>query len=219
MSMSQVQTCAECGRLLAVDASEPFCPACMLDGALLIGKAPRSRHQVPISERRFGDYELLNEIARGGMGVVYRARQISLDRVVAVKLILSGHYADEASVRRFRAEAEAAAQLQHANIVAIHEVGEADGQHFFSMAYVDGPNLADYAREQPVTARDAARLLKTIAEAIHYAHEHGIVHRDLKPSNILIDGTGAPWITDFGLAKRLSSHTELTVTGQVLGSP
>jgi WD40 repeat protein len=142
-----------------------------------------------------------------------------LDRIVAVKLILFGAYADEASVRRFRAEAAAAAQLQHPNIVAIHEVGEQDGQQFFSMAYVNGPNLSKYAREEPITARHAARLLQTIATAIHYAHEHGIVHRDLKPSNILIDPTGEPCITDFGLAKRLTSDAELTVTGQVLGSP
>lgn len=222
--MAEARICSDCGAPLTGDI-EGFCPQCMLEGALLLGKAPLAstihnpQSNIPVSERRFGDYELLDEIARGGMGVVYRARQISLDRIVAVKLILFGAYADEASVRRFRAEAAAAAQLQHPNIVGIHEVGEQDGQQFFSMAYVDGPNLSDYAREEPITARHAARSLQTIASAIHYAHEHGIVHRDLKPSNILIDPTGEPCITDFGLAKRLSSDAELTVTGQVLGSP
>jgi WD40 repeat protein/serine/threonine protein kinase len=214
----------------------------MLEGALQLGKVRSSNLKPQTSGKRFGDYELLDEIARGGMGVVYRARQISLDRVVAVKLILFGPYADETSVRRFNAEAAAAARLQHPNIVAIHEVGEEAGQHFFSMDCVEGRNLADDARERPRTARQSARLLQTIAKAIHYAHGQGIVHRDLKPSNILIDADDEPRITDFGLAKRLvgmratASHSisekntdivepvptddlSLTLTGQVLGSP
>src|SRR5262249_50099603 len=137
--------------------------------------------------RRFGDYELLEEIARGGMGVVYKARQLSLNRTVAVKMILSGEFARPEYVQRFKLEAEAAANLNHPNIVAIHEVGQQDGQHYFSMDYVPGQNLAELVRKGPLPARQAAAYLKTIAEAIHYAHQRGILHRDLKPSNVLID--------------------------------
>src|SRR5439155_13841473 len=135
--------------------------------------------------RRFGDYELLEEIARGGMGVVYRARQISLNRTVAVKMILVGQLASAADVKRFRAEAEAAANLQHPNIVTIHEVGEHDGQHYFSMDYVEGRSLADVIRANPLSAKQAAQVVKTVAEAVEYAHGRGVIHRDLKPSNIL----------------------------------
>jgi serine/threonine protein kinase/Tfp pilus assembly protein PilF len=175
--------------------------------------------------RPFGDYELVNEIARGGMGVVYRARQISLNRIVAVKVLLFGQFASDAFVKRFRAEAEAAASLRHTNIVGIYEVGEHEGQHYFSMELVEGPSLAQVARDQPLPARQAAQYLKTIAEAVDYAHQRGVLHRDLKPSNVLIDPGGQPRITDFGLAKRLSNsefgtrNSELTVTGQMLGSP
>src|ERR1041384_5151101 len=141
-------------------------------------------------------------------------------------MILAGPYARKESVRRFRAEAEAAASLQHPNIVAIHEVGEHEGQHYFSMDYVEGKNLAELVRVVPLSARHAAAYLKTISEGIHYAHQTGILHRDLKPSNVLIDQFDQPRITDFGLAKRLSSVSDLahansglTMTGQVLGSP
>jgi eukaryotic-like serine/threonine-protein kinase len=169
--------------------------------------------------RRFGDYELLEEIARGGMGVVYRARQVSLNRIVAVKVLLFGRFASDAFVKRFRAEAEAAASLRHPNIVAIHEVGEQDGQHYFSMEFVEGRSLHALVRDKPLSARQAARYLKSIAEAVEYAHCHGVLHRDLKPSNVLIDAGDQPRITDFGLAKRLTADSELTITGQVLGSP
>jgi WD40 repeat protein/tRNA A-37 threonylcarbamoyl transferase component Bud32 len=168
---------------------------------------------------RFGDYELLEEIARGGMGVVYKARQLSLNRIVAVKMILTGQLASGADVKRFRAEAEAAANLQHPNIVAIHEIGQHDGQHFFSMDYVEGQNLAEFIGQKPLPPKEAANYLKTIAEAIHYAHNHGILHRDLKPSNILIDPSGQPRVTDFGLARQMKGDSDLTVSGQVLGSP
>jgi tetratricopeptide (TPR) repeat protein/predicted Ser/Thr protein kinase len=167
----------------------------------------------------FGDCELLEEIARGGMGIVYRARQKSLDRIVAVKMILSGQFAGKDEVLRFRAEAESAARLQHPNIVRIHETGEHDGQPYFSMDYVEGGNLAALVREKPLPAKRAAAYVKTIAEAIHYAHEHGILHRDLKPSNVLIDHADQPHVTDFGLAKRVTKESFLTVTGQVMGSP
>ncbi len=168
---------------------------------------------------RLGDYELLERIGQGGMGVVYRARQISLDRVVALKLLPLGQFAREDAMERFRAEASAAAGLQHPNIVAIHEVGEHEGQQYFSMDYVEGQTLADVARDKPLSAQRAATYLKTIAEAVHFAHEHGILHRDLKPSNILIDASDQPRVTDFGLAKRLTVDSDLTLTGQVLGSP
>ena len=174
-------------------------------------RAPRIRY--------FGDYELLEEIARGGMGVVYRARQVSLNRTVAVKTILAGQLASAADVERFRAEAQAAASLQHPNIVAIHEVGEQDGQQYFSMDYIQGRNLAEVVREGPLTARRAAGYLKLIAEAIHYAHQRGILHRDLKPSNVLLDLFDQPRVTDFGLAKQMKADSELTRSGQVLGSP
>src|SRR6185503_2339058 len=169
---------------------------------------------------RFGDYELLEEIARGGMGIVYRARQVSLDRIVAVKMLLAGVLAGKDFVQRFRTEAAAAASLQHVNIVAIHEVGFAEGQHFFAMDYVEGLTLAQLVVKGPLPARHAATYLKTVAEAIHFAHERNVLHRDLKPSNVLIDSaTNQPRLTDFGLAKRLEADTELTLTGQVLGSP
>ena len=176
--------------------------------------------------RRFGDYELLEEIARGGMGVVYKTRQISLNRTVAVKMILAGQFASAADVQRFRAEAEAVARLQHPNIVAIHEIGERDGQPYFSMEYVEGQNLGEVVGRTPLPPRQAAKYMQTIAEAMHYAHQHGILHRDLKPSNVLIDQNGQPRITDFGLAKRIHSdsqlstlNSQLTQSGQVLGSP
>src|SRR5207247_5412277 len=168
----------------------------------------------------FGDYELLEEIALGGMCIVYRARQVSLDRIVAVKMLLAGASAGKDFIQRFRTEAAAAASLQHVNIVAIHEVGFAAGQHFFAMDYVEGLTLAQLVAKGPLPARQAAAYLKAIAEAIHFAHERNVLHRDLKPSNVLIDSaTDQPRVTDFGLAKRLEAETEITLSGQVLGSP
>jgi serine/threonine-protein kinase len=140
-------------------------------------------HSAPGKVRYFGDYELLEEIARGGMGVVYRARQVSLNRIVAVKMLLFGRFSSDEFVKRFQSEAAAAASLHHPNIVAIHEIGEHEGQHYFSMDYVEGKNLADLVRDGPLPSRRAAAYLKTLAEAVHYAHEHGVLHRDLKPSN------------------------------------
>jgi len=169
--------------------------------------------------RYFGDYELLEEIAAGGMGIVYRARQVSLNRVVAVKMILKGTLAGEDDVKRFRAEAEAAANLQHPGIVAIHEVGLHEGQHYFSMDFVEGQSLAQLPRENPLSARQAAEYVRDAAEAVQYAHQQGTLHRDLKPSNILIDGQGRVRITDFGLAKRIEGDSDLTLTGQILGTP
>ena len=185
--------------------------------------------------RQFGDYVLIAEIARGGMGVVYKAKQERLNRIVAVKMILSGQLAGKEDVLRFYAEAEAAANLNHPGVVPIYEVGQNEGQHFFSMGFVDGPSLATLITEHPVEPNDAAIIAVQTAEAISYAHARGVIHRDLKPANVLLArlegsstnslGTqrcsryGQPKVTDFGLAKQISSRSELTATGQILGTP
>jgi tRNA A-37 threonylcarbamoyl transferase component Bud32 len=179
----------------------------------------QATERLPGKIRYFGDYELLEEIAAGGMGIVYKARQVSLSRIVAIKMMLKGTLATEDDVKRFRAEAEAAASLQHPAIVAIHEVGLHEGQHYFSMDYVDGKSLAEVPREQPLSARQAAEYVRDAAEAVHYAHQQGTLHRDLKPSNILIDCQGRVRITDFGLAKKIAGDSDLTLTGQILGTP
>ena len=169
--------------------------------------------------RYFGDYELLEEIAAAAWASSIRPGSVSLNRIVAVKMILKGTLAREDDVKRFRAEAEAAASLQHPDIVAIHEVGLHEGQHYFSMDFVDGQSLAELPREQPLSARQAAEYVRDAAEAVHYAHQQGTLHRDLKPSNILIDRQGRVRITDFGLAKRIEGNSDLTLTGQILGTP
>ena len=166
----------------------------------------------------FGDYELLAEVARGGMGVVFKARQKSLGRTVALKMILAGQLASPADVQRFRNEAAAAAQLDHSSIVPIYDIGECQGQHYYAMAYVAGSNLQQRVKQGPFLPHEAAELVSRIADAVHFAHEKGIVHRDLKPQNILLDGDGQPKVTDFGLAKRLEGDG-LTMTGDVLGTP
>ena len=176
-------------------------------------------HQSEATPGRFGDYDLLNEIDRGGMGIVYRARQIQANRVVALKMILAGKFASKKELRRFYCEAEAAARLDHPNIVPIYEIGEHDGHPFFTMAYVDGPNLATRIAQGPLAQREAAVLVREITAAIEYAHQRGIVHRDLKPANILLNRNGQTRITDFGLAKRIGDQNELTVTGDVVGTP
>jgi serine/threonine protein kinase len=169
--------------------------------------------------RYFGDYELLEEIARGGMGVVFKARQATLNRIVAVKMILAGSFAGREDVERFHTEAEAAAQLDHPGIVPIYEVGQHDGQHYFSMGFVEGQSLSKKVTEGPLPPKEAAEIVKAVAEAVQYAHDKGIIHRDLKPGNILLDKNGKPKVTDFGLAKLTESGSDLTGTGQVLGTP
>jgi eukaryotic-like serine/threonine-protein kinase len=169
--------------------------------------------------RNLGDYELFEEIGRGGMGAVYRARQASLNRMVAVKVLLGGQFANETFLKRFRREAEAAASLNHPGIVSIYEVGEQEGQPYFSMELIEGRSLAELTRDSPLPARRAVQLIKAIAEAVHFAHERRLLHRDLKPSNVLVDASDAPHITDFGLAKRFEGDADLTLTGQVLGTP
>lgn len=171
------------------------------------------------SVRYFGDYELLEEIARGGMGVVFKARQVNLNRIVALKMILSGQFASVKDVQRFHAEAEAAAQLDHPGIVPIFEIGEQSGQHYFSMAYIEGESLAQRITKGPLPPKEAAELVRKICDAIAYAHDCSVIHRDLKPANILIDAGGQPRVTDFGLAKRTEERSDLTGTGQILGTP
>jgi serine/threonine protein kinase len=180
---------------------------------------PRSAAADAAPPRQFGEYELLGEIARGGMGVVYRARQINLDRTVALKMILAGRLADQDDIDRFFTEAEAAGRLQHPNVVAVFEVGTIDGQHFFSMEYIEGESLAQKLTRGALPGRVAAKYVHTIAGAVHYAHRQGILHRDLKPSNILIDADDEPQITDFGLAKRLGVDTGKTRSGTIMGTP
>jgi serine/threonine protein kinase len=197
----------------------------------------------------FGDYELLEEIARGGMGVVYKARQLRPNRIVALKMILAGQLASPTDVKRFHAEAEAAANLDHPGIVPVFEVGVRDGQHYFSMGYVEGQSLAEKLSQGPLPPREAAEILLRVAEAVEYAHRHGVIHRDLKPANILLQksdvrtreqGAGSaakpsasnpqsairnpqlslnPKVTDFGLARRIEGDSQLTGSGQILGTP
>ena len=171
------------------------------------------------SLRRFDDFELLEEIARGGMGVVFKARQVSLHRLVAVKMILSRQIASQDDLRRFEIEAEAVARLQHPNVVQIYAVGDTDGQPYLALEYVEGGSLAKKLDGAPQPARQAAELVECLARAIQVAHQHGIVHRDLKPANVLLTPEGVPKIADFGLAKRVEVDTGETRTGVILGTP
>src|SRR5437660_460265 len=166
-----------------------------------------------------GDYELLEEIGRGGQGVVFRARQKSLNRTVALKVIGLGQWASKVHVKRFRLEAEAAARLDHPCIVPIYEVGEREGSCYFSMKFVEGGQLDEAVRRTPMSIRQAAELIVKVARIVHYAHEHGILHRDIKPGNILLDQKGEPHLTDFGLARLVESESSVTQTLDVLGTP
>jgi len=228
-AMTEAKTCPQCGKILPADAPAGVCPKCLLAAGLdRVGDerieqtegSSSADQTAPITTvRYFGDYELLREIARGGMGVVYQARQVSLNRIVALKMILSGELAGQDDIERFRNEAQAAANLKHPNIVAIHEVGQHEGRYYFSMDYVEGQSLADVIQNGPLPAQKSAAYVKTIAEAVHFAHQRGTLHRDLKPQNVLVDTNDQPLITDFGLAKRVAGGSGLTATGAVLGTP
>ena len=178
-----------------------------------------SEAATPSRVRYFGDYEIIREIARGGMGVVFEARQVSLNRKVALKMILAGQLANDTDVKRFYTEAEAAANLDHPGIVPIFEVGQHEDQHYFSMGFVEGQTLSQRLTEGPLPGREAAALMVRVAEAIEYAHQRGVIHRDLKPANILLDQNGNPRVTDFGLAKRIEGDSGLTGSGQIMGTP
>jgi serine/threonine-protein kinase len=173
----------------------------------------------PAMPQDFGAYELLGEIGCGGMGVVYKARQKGLERIVAVKMILASHLASPDQVRRFQEEARAAAGLRHPHIVHIHEVGQCHGQHYFAMEYIEGMSLAERLARGPLEAEEAARLVLHVARAVEHLHQHGYIHRDLKPSNILLDAEGEPYVSDFGLAKAFAPGSAATTTGVIAGTP
>jgi eukaryotic-like serine/threonine-protein kinase len=219
MSSPSSPTCSTCRTPLILGRTGPHCPTCVLQAALSLDTEREDSMDGGSFPRPFGGYQLLEEIGRGGMGLVFKARQVSLERTVALKILLTGPFADEVTRARFRLEAEAAASLQHPNIVSIHEVGEVDGQPYLTMEWVDGPNLAQHCQGKPLPAREAAVLLRDVAAAVQHAHAHGVLHRDLKPANILLGRDGRPRVTDFGMVKRRGTDGGLTVTGQMIGSP
>jgi serine/threonine protein kinase/tetratricopeptide (TPR) repeat protein len=239
-----IRICRKCGAKIFPDAPEGLCARCVLKTALAMpldasaagvadpggmdklsrGDAPRAPDGKKAARAaellgELGDYELLEEVGRGGQGVVFRARQKSLNRTVALKVISLGQWASKAHLKRFRLEAEAAARLEHPGIVPIHEVGERDGQCYFSMKFVEGGQLDEVVRRTPMSIRQAAELIAKVARTVHYAHEHGILHRDIKPGNILLDQKGQPHLTDFGLARLVETESTMTRTLEVLGTP
>src|SRR6266566_3362523 len=209
--------CRKCGAAIPPDSPQHSCGACLLESGLgPVEPEPEVNVDPSVPLRTslasspmlmdFGDYELLEQIGRGGQGVVFRARQKSLNRIVALKVIGLGNWATKAHLKRFRLEAEAAARLEHPGIVPIHEVGERDGSCYFSMKFVEGGQLDEVARSatadsscgerEPMPIRRAVELIAKVARTVHYAHEHGILHRDIKPGNILLDAKGEPHLTD-----------------------
>src|SRR5438094_1825677 len=239
-----IRVCRKCGAKIFSDAPRGLCTACMLETAL--GILPDAVAEVDSSAGsldelsrdnakptsgvkeavraatmlgQLGDYELLEQIGRDAQGVVFRARQKSLNRSVALKVISLGQWASKAHLKRFRLEAEAAASLNHPGIVPIHEVGERDGCCYFSMNLIEGGQLDAVAKREPMSPRRAAELIARVARTVHYAHEHGILHRDIKPGNILLDREGEPHLTDFGLARLVESESTVTRTLEVLGTP
>src|SRR4051794_34381327 len=242
--ISVIRVCTKCGAKIPADAPEGGCPGCLLESGLrlideeaiagvdssAIASAKANDHGRPASPMpaathlaemlgELGDYELLEEVGRGGQGVVFRARQKSLNRTVALKVISLGQWASKAHLKRFRREAEAAASLDHPCIVPIYEVDEPDGSCYFSMKFVEGGQLDELIRREPMPIRRAVELIAKVARTVHYAHEHGILHRDIKPGNILLDAKGEPHLTDFGLARLVESESSVTQTLDVLGTP
>src|SRR5262245_56539810 len=237
------KVCRKCGAKIFSDAPRGLCTACVLEAAVRIepdavagvsdpgcvekllpdaanaaqGTKKLARDAELLGE--LGDYELLEEIGRGGQGVVFRARQKSLNRIVALKVIRLGQWASKVHLRRFRLEAEAAARLEHPGIVPIHEVSERDGSCYFSMKFVEGGQLDEVVRRKPMSIRQAVELIARVARTVRYAHEHGILHRDIKPGNILLDAKSEPHLTDFGLARLVESESSVTQTLDVLGTP
>lgn len=220
-ALGYMNSCKGCDADLPSDANGAFCARCVLEGMLDApdqGGGEASAGMSLVGES-FGDYEIIEEIGRGGMGVVFKARQKSLDRVVALKLIQGGILAGKKAEQRFRREASTVARLDHPNVVPIYEIGQDAGYSFFSMRLVEGASLAKLAREYVGRREQAARLLAKVARAIQFAHERGVLHRDIKPHNILVDARGEPYITDFGLAKLEEDNAQMTGTGDVFGTP
>ncbi|HYY12946.1 MAG TPA: serine/threonine-protein kinase, partial [Chthoniobacterales bacterium] len=216
--------CRKCGAIIPPDAPQQACGACLLETGLGAFETDSDADvdltpSVSPMLMDFGDYELLEQIGRGGQGVVFRARQKSLNRIVALKVIALGHWATASHLKRFRLEAEAAASLDHPCIVPIYDIGEREGSCYFSMKLVQGGQLDEVVRREPMSLRRAAELIAKLARTVHYAHERGILHRDIKPGNILLDGQGEPHLTDFGLARLVETESTVTRTMEVLGTP
>jgi len=216
--------CPKCGRLLPREEPRGLCSFCLLAAMLADGPMKGSPQSVAVAmtlPRRFGEFELLEEVARGGMGIVYRARQLHINRLVAVKVLAAGVFAAPDFVARFRTEAEAVASLHHPNIVPIYEVGECEGQPFFSMRFLEGGSLSERIADlkSRFSQREATELMSKLARAVHFAHQRGILHRDIKPGNVLLDVKGEPYLTDFGLAKLVEKDSALTRTMGMLGTP
>ena len=208
--------CPDCGAPIRAELCAGLCPACLAGAIFGAVETPVPAEQTP---QRCGDYELLEKIAQGGMGTVWKARKRGVDRVVALKLVRENWLPGEEAARRFRQEGAAAGRLQHPHIVAVHDVGEADGAWFIIMEWIDGPSLAQRLRDRRCTERESVTLVAQLAHALHHAHERGVLHRDVKPGNVLLDAAAAPHLADFGLAKVVEHESDLTLAGVIFGTP